>query len=322
MTRESLNPAQIGELKLLATSSAKEGKAPVAQLMRLSQDWGIDYAEIAREYTSISLALKAGQPQRTLAPRASMSGPVPRLPVPGTTAADSVALTVTPAPEASVSPVAGIRAEPGSIYVQGYNWPLIEARLRSGLAPAEIARLLNPPMAQADYKRVEEGRMLPSADHIAQICTLLEVKADETFIMAGPDPNPRGRSVGYIKGASVLGVLRVRRRLTFKAMAQDIEAETQVAVPSSFLSQIENGKYTVKGEPTPMERVWINAIAAYLEIPVEWVLRKVPPELLQKATQNIRHLHVSMAQAVKALPPVDLDHPHLLLTSGGDTPNE
>jgi hypothetical protein len=273
--------------------------------MFLADKWDLPYQTLVGELADQQALLerrdrqlKRGGPEVTAPVQTGVAVPVPRQPEP-------------------TSPYAGIRAEQGMIYQQGQNWPLIEARIRSGLSGQEIGRLLHPPMSGADFRRVEEGKFLPSADQIAQLCNLLELRVEDTFVMAGPEPAPPGTRATPIKGFSVVGVLRARRRLSAKALIEAVQAETGVTVGTVFLSRLERGDWKPKaGEPDPVEQAWLEALARYFQIPVEWVPQQIPPALVQRAAESTRQLHQALQAASGRLPALNVDRPDLLLTEG------
>lgn len=275
------------------------GKNPAARLMFLADKWDVDYRAVSRAFTDELSTLKraiagfdadpsaaGGRPERALAPRR------------------------TPGEE---SPLAGVKAAPGMIYQQHYNWVLAEARIRSGLKPGEIGSLLNPPLSTAQYRRIEEGSVLPSPDQIAQLCSLLEVKAEDAFVLAGPEPPPPGARSTWLKGFSVVGVLRARRRISAKELCTQIQLQTGVVVPLPTLTKLERGELTVHKE-SPIAQ----AIAQFFEIPVEWVNRQVPPSMIRRAAGNTRQLHQALKEVAEQLPVLSVEKPHLLTEGNTD----
>lgn len=320
----SLTSAQMEQLKQLAEESKGNNRMPAARLMRFGAEWNVDYSDLAREYVSVSLAAKQQEKQRKwdgfkkpepqrpvgpLVPAAATAAPPPET---RTALPPSYLSTLKPV----MQDVTGIQAPPDAVAVQGSNWVLIAARLRKGLNPSDLGRALNPPMPRKDYLRIEEGRFLPSAHQAAQLCTILEVPIEEVFALAGPEMTSARAT--HHKGFSVVGVLRVRNRLTMKALIEQIEIKTGVKVPTAFLSKIERNAV----DPANLDEVLENftkAIGAYFDIPPEWVFRQVPNQLVQQAAANVKRLHEVLKATYKELQRVEADDVPYLLTSGGET---
>lgn len=323
-----LSGEQLAQLRRLADQNKESKTQPMMALMRFADDWNVDYSTIAREYIGFTSSVTGGRLQRQTGQRqndreterqgmglpqrqdqAAPAAAAPRTPATSTTGRYTGFMAVP-----VVSPVAGVRAAPGSLYQQGKNWVLINARIKHNYEPRDIAMVLEPPLSIADYRRVEDGELLPSADQVAQLCQLLDVRMEEAFVMAGPERDTNRRGKGFIKGLSVLAILRARRRLNMKTLGEAVEAATDTKVTSAVIGRIERGEFTAKNQA---ERDQVTALAMYLEIPEEWVLRQVPSELVQMAASNNAKLHAAIRQAFGELQQIDEDRPHLL-TSGGD----
>lgn len=323
MVAGALTTAQLAELRKLADQYKDAPAPPMATLIRLADDWNVDYSTLAHEYTSFTAVTRGRHDHRRTEQRQGMGMPhrqnqPPAQPSPRP-AAPNVAnplarLTGRPL-EVAVSPVAGVRAALGSVYRQGKNWVLINARIKSGYEPREVAQVLDPPLSIADYRRVEDGELNPSADQVAQLCQLLEVRMEEAFVMAGPDRDANRRGRTFIKGLALLEILMARRRMTMKAVGEATEDATGTKVSATLIGRIKRGEFT--GPRNQAEQDQVSALALFFDIPEEWVTRQVPPELVQLAAANTAKLHAAIRQAFGQLQQIDEDRPHLL-TSGSD----
>jgi transcriptional regulator with XRE-family HTH domain len=240
-----------------------------ARLVVLAEDWGVPSQLINRFYGDCREDLRSKQPS---APATTIHGPAP-----------------------APSPVADVRAQPGEITVLPRNWPLIQARLASGMTPRDVAVAVG--IRQTDYARIEDGQQLPTPDQAAQICALLKLKVGETFVAAAPDPLT---GKGPIRGLSLLGIMRAKRRLSQKDMAAQAALETGEFVSSALIGQIERGE--LKQPLRPDHETQLRALAEYLAVPVEMVMAQVPPEWIQTSTAHITALHAAMKDAHAALP--------------------
>jgi transcriptional regulator with XRE-family HTH domain len=256
------------EQKQVIENLALAGNA--ARLVSLAQDWGIDGRLLNQYYIDCRAKLR---------PREPLNLPVTTIQEP------------TPAP----SPVADVRAQPGQITVLPRNWPLIQARLASGMTPRDVAIAVG--IRQTDYARIEDGQQLPTDDQAAKICTLLRLRVEETFVVAAPEPLT---GKGPIRGLSLLGIMRAKRRLSMKDMALQASQATGVSVGAGLIGQIERG--ALKQPLRPDQESQLKALAEYLAVPVEIVMAQVPPEWIQVSTAQIATLHSAMREAHAALP--------------------
>jgi transcriptional regulator with XRE-family HTH domain len=204
-------------------------------------------------------------------------------------------VTTIQEPTPARSPVADVRAQPGQITVLPRNWPLIQARLASGMTPRDVAIAVG--IRQTDYARIEDGQQLPTDDQAAKICTLLRLRVEETFVVAAPEPLT---GKGPIRGLSLLGIMRAKRRLSMKDMALQASQATGVSVGAGLIGQIERG--ALKQPLRPDQESQLKALAEYLAVPVEIVMAQVPPEWIQVSTAQIATLHSAMREAHAALP--------------------
>lgn len=301
-----------------------------AQLIVLAEQWNVSWPDLAKEYAQVRGTIRPMKPDRWEA--AHTEGKLKAKPQ--TQAETSVAVAGSPAdpvntlhytwfkrgripieetPEwQATSPVANVRSSPGQIAVLPHLWQLVAARANAGLKPGEVAYSVG--MRQVDYKNVEEGRLLPTADQAARICALLDLKIEETFFGAAQKPMiHQNRSIPTF---SVLAVLRAKRRLSVKELQKQVFDETGVMVSAQTLSQIEKQKV---GKYERSRTVEHEALARFFDLPVTVLKRTVPAALFAMASQNTMTLHQAIKQATGGVQPTFLtgDTPPLLALEEG-----
>lgn len=239
-----------------------------ARVYTLADDWGVDSKVIARFYSDC---------------RAEMRGKV-------TIEPDQLVPAGSPG-----SPVADVVAAPGQIAVLPRSWALIQARLTKGNSPRDVALAVG--MTQADYKRVEEGRQLPTADQAAKLCALFDLPMEQTFVVAGQEAL---YTRGAIRGLSLLGILRAKRRLSLKDLAAAVHAATGRTITTGLLSSIERGQ--IKQPLSTDHARQIEALATFFGLTDEVIMAQVPPSWIQTAAANTAAMNTALKAAVQSLP--------------------
>jgi transcriptional regulator with XRE-family HTH domain len=329
--------AEIGRL-------AKDGKS--GKLNDLAEQWGVPFREVVRAYADYqreTTGAKPPTPQRPQELTDDQKRSIRRLAEAGNTAKvftlaeewgmesrmisqyynDCRAelrrvvaselkpeVQIVPPVSAAAAAVADVKANPGDIAVLPRNWPLIQARLTSVYAVRDIATAAG--LAQTEYNRIEEGRLLPTPDQAAKICALLKIDMDKTFVLAGQDAFG---TRGQIRGLSVLGILRAKSRLSMKDLAAAVLEATGARISTAMIGQIERGQ--LKQPPAPDYQKMIEALAVYFRVTTDMISAQVPPAWIQTVVFNTAALHAAMKQSYLSLPTTATVETRLLEATGG-----
>lgn len=287
-----LTPKIIAELQQIASRGLTPQQA-MPSLIRMADDYDVPFSDLGRAYTSFTgNDHPRNHNRQQQVPHGNRSALAP------------IAAQKT---WKDTSLVAGIVAQPGDIAVVPRNWVLINARLESGVGVREIAYECG--LTQADYRRIEDGRLLPDANQAMRLSAYLGVPVGELFIMAGPEQFAV-RGAGAIRGLSVIGILRVKRRLSLKAMVEQMaEPPLRSDITTLFISRLEKGEVSMRNR---VEHDWLQHLAQFFDIPVAWVTKQIPPEMISKAAANNAALHEAMKVALAHTPLLDLDNPLLI----------
>lgn len=286
-----LTPKIIAELKQIASRGLTPQQA-MPSLIRMADDYDVAFSDLGRAYTSFT---GNDHPRNQSRQQHVPHGNRPAAPI------------VAQKTWKDTSLVAGIVAQPGDIAVVPRNWVLINARLESGVGVREIAYECG--LTQTDYRRIEDGRLLPDANQAMRLSAYLGVPVGELFIMAGPE-HFAVRGAAAIRGLSVIGILRVKRRLSLKAMVEQMaEPPLRSDITTLFISRLEKGDVAMRNR---VEEDWLQHLAKFFDIPVAWVTKLIPPEMISKAAANNAALHEAMKAALAHTPLLDLDNPRML----------
>lgn len=201
------------------------------------------------------------------------------------------------------SPVGDVVAQPGALAVMPMNAVLIQGRIEMQFTQSEMAWAVG--MRSADYKALEEGRLLPTEVQAARLSALINIPIRNLFVAAAVETFGSAR----MKGLSILQLLRCRERLTVKELCR-------VCVPArqTFVSAIERNM--VKYPLSPADVIGLDKLAEFFGVPKETLLGQVPPEVIGRAAQNTAALHDAIHAAAVSLPQLGILSPRAI-TDGG-----